>query len=144
LDARVVDEIGNDALDLVVSPAMGGIIVGYEVARQLDVPAIFSERSDGALALRRGFHIADGARVLMAEDVVTTGKSSLECMDCIAANGGRVVLACSLIDRSACTVDLGVPLVSLACLAVPVYDDASVPPGLAAIPAVKPGSRPTP
>ena len=75
---------------------------------------------------------------------MTTGRSSRECIDCIAANGGRVVVACSLIDRSAGTADLGVPLVSLAQLSIPVYDNASVPPELAAIPAVKPGSRPTP
>lgn len=144
LAALVVEELGPDALDLVVSPAMGGVVVGYEVARQLGVPAIFSERSDGEFTLRRGFRIPDGARVLMVEDVVTTGLSSRECIDCVTANGGRVVLACSLIDRSAGAADLGVPFVSLAQLAVPNYDVSSVPSELAAIPAVKPGSRPTP
>ncbi len=144
LAGRVVETIGPDALDLVVSPALGGVVVGYEVARQLGVPAIFTERTDGVLGLRRGFDIADGARVLMTEDIVTTGKSSRECIDCITAKGGRVVLACCLIDRSAGAADLGVPLVSLARLAIAIYEGGSLPPELAALPAVKPGSRPTP
>ena len=144
LAASVVEQIGPEALDLVVSPALGGVVVGYEVARQLGVPAIFTERTEGTLALRRGFDITAAARVLMAEDIVTTGRSSRECIDCITAAGGRVVLACCLIDRSSGSADLGVPLVSLARLTVPVYDRDSVPPELSAVPAVKPGSRPTP
>lgn len=144
LAGKIVAAIGADALDVVVSPAMGGVVVGYEMGRQLSVPAIFAERVDGALALRRGFELADGARVLMAEDVVTTGGSSRECIDCITGNGGRVVAASCLIDRSDGAADLGVPLVALARLAVPVYETTELPPELAALPAVKPGSRPRP
>ncbi len=140
IDAR----LGPGALDLVVSPAMGGVVVGYELARQLGLPAIFAERVDGEFVLRRGFDIPRGVRVLMAEDVITTGKSSRECIGCIAAAGGRVIAASCLIDRSDGAVDLGVPLIALAALAVPVYRPDALPPELAAVPATKPGSRPTP
>ncbi len=136
--------IGEGAIDMVVSPAMGGVVVGYEMGRQLGVPAIFTERVDGGLELRRGFSIEPSARVLMAEDIVTTGKSSRECIDCITANGGVVVAASCLIDRSDGAVDLGMPLVSLAGLAVPAYPADDLPPELAGTPAVKPGSRPQP
>ncbi len=136
--------IGEGAIDMVVSPAMGGVVVGYEMGRQLGVPAIFTERIDDGLELRRGFSIEPGARVLMAEDIVTTGKSSRECIDCISANGGVVVAASCLIDRSDGAVDLGLPLVSLAGLAVPAYAADDLPPELAGTPAVKPGSRPQP
>ena len=136
--------IGEGAIDMVVSPAMGGVVVGYEMGRQLSVPSIFTERVDDGLEFRRGFSIEPGARVLMAEDIVTTGKSSRECIDCISANGGVVVAASCLIDRSDGAVDLGLPLVSLAGLAVPAYAADNLPPELAGTPAVKPGSRPQP
>ena len=141
LAEKVVAEVGADALDAVVSPAMGGVIVGYEMGRQLSVPAMFAERVNGVFELRRGFELAAGARVLMAEDVVTTGKSSRECVACVDANGGRVIAASCLIDRSDGGADLGVPLVSLARLSVPVYEPDALPPELAALPAVKPGTR---
>ncbi|MCH9020294.1 MAG: orotate phosphoribosyltransferase [Proteobacteria bacterium] len=141
LAEKVVAEVGADALDAVVSPAMGGVIVGYEMGRQLSVPAMFAERVNGVFELRRGFELAAGARVLMAEDVVTTGKSSRECVACVDANGGRVIAASCLIDRSDGAADLGVPLVSLARLSVPVYEPDALPPELAALPAVKPGTR---
>ncbi len=141
LAEKVVAEVGSDALDIVVSPALGGVIVGYEMGRQLGVPAMFAERVNGVLELRRGFELPVGARVLMAEDVVTTGKSSRECIACIVANGGRVVAASCLIDRSDDAADLGVTLVSLARLSVPVYEPDALPPELAALPAVKPGSH---
>jgi orotate phosphoribosyltransferase len=128
-------------IDLVVSPAMGGVVVGYEMARQLGVPSIFTERVDGRFALRRGFSIEPGVKVLMVEDVVTTGLSSRECIDCIVENGGEVVGGACLIDRSAGKADIGVPLVPLARLDVPAYAPDALPPDLAAIPAVKPGSR---
>nr|WP_242508184.1 orotate phosphoribosyltransferase [Rhodothalassium salexigens] len=128
-------------VDMVVSPAMGGVVVGYEMGRQLGVPAIFAERVDGRLVLRRGFTIPKGARVLMVEDVVTTGLSSRECLDCIAAMGGQPVAAACLIDRSGGRAALGVDLVALATIDAPVYDADAVPEALAAIPAVKPGSR---
>lgn len=128
-------------IDLVASPAMGGVIVGYEVARQLGVPAIFFERVDGKLALRRGFTIEAGARVVMVEDIVTTGLSSRECIAGIAAEGGVSVGAACLIDRSGGTADLGVPLASLAGLDIPTFAADALPPELARIPATKPGSR---
>ncbi len=127
--------------DLVVSPAMGGVVVGYEVGRQLGVPAIFMERVDGRFALRRGFDIAPGARCLMVEDVVTTGLSSRECIAAIEAAGGICVAAACLADRSNGTADVGVPLVSLVALDVPSFAEDEVPPELAAIPVTKPGSR---
>ncbi len=131
----------DSAIDLVVSPAMGGVIVGYELARHLDVPAIFMERVDGKFALRRGFEIEKGAKVLMVEDIVTTGLSSRECIEAIGAHGGEVVGGACLIDRSNGKADIGVKLVSLIGLEVPVYDPDDLPESLAGIPAIKPGSR---
>jgi len=128
-------------IDMVVSPAMGGVVVGYEMGRQLGVKAIFTERVDGELTLRRGFEIPKGAHVLMAEDIVTTGLSSRECIKVIHDYGGNVVAASCLIDRSNGAVDVGVPLVSLAGLEISAYAADNLPPELAAIPAMKPGSR---
>jgi orotate phosphoribosyltransferase len=132
--------VGN-SVDLVASPAMGGVIVGYEMGRQLGVPAIFFERVDGKLVLRRGFTIPRGARVLMVEDIVTTGLSSRECIAGIAEEGGVTVGAACLVDRSGGKADLGVPLAALTVLEIPTYAAGNLPPELAAIPAVKPGSR---
>lgn len=140
LAAKVRAQIGGD-IDLVASPAMGGVIVGYEMARQLRVDSIFFERVDGKLALRRGFSIAKGARVLMVEDIVTTGLSSRECIAGIVEEGGQAVGAACLIDRSGGKADLGVPFAALARLEIPTYPADQLPAGLAAIPAVKPGSR---
>jgi len=137
---KVLAAVGN-GIDLVVSPAMGGVVVGYEMGRQLGVPAIFVERVDGKFALRRGFDIPEGARVLMVEDVVTTGLSSRECIGVIEALGGKVVAGASLVDRSDGKADIGVPLVPLVRLSVPAYPADQLPPDLAAIPAIKPGSR---
>lgn len=131
----------GEGIDMVASPAMGGVVVGYEMGRQLGVPALFFERVDGAFALRRGFSIPPGTRCLMAEDVVTTGLSSRECIAAIEAEGGRVVAACCLVDRSGGSSDVGVPLVPLVRMSVPVYRPDALPPELAAMPAVKPGSR---
>lgn len=139
LARRVKSEIGE--VDLVASPAMGGVIVGYEMARQLGVPAIFFERVDGKLVLRRGFDIEPGARVLMVEDIVTTGLSSRECIAGIGEEGGKTVGAACLIDRSNGSADVGVPLVALTRLDIPTYAADALPPALAAIAAVKPGSR---
>ncbi len=136
-----IREIPDIDIDLVVSPAMGGVVVGYEMARQLGVCSIFTERVDGVLALRRGFEIAQGSRILMAEDIVTTGLSSRECIKLITERGGNVVAASCLIDRSNGMADVGVPLVSLAGLEIPAYTADNLPPELAAIPARKPGSR---
>lgn len=129
------------AVDAVVAPAMGGVIVGYEVARQLGVASMFVERPTGTFELRRGFALAPGATVLMVEDVVTTGLSSREAIAAIHAAGGTVVAAACLVDRSDGTADVGVPLTSLLRLAVPSYAPDALPLELAALPAIKPGSR---
>ncbi len=140
LVAQLVPRLPQE-VDLVVSPALGGIVFGYEVGRQLGRPAIFAERVDGHFTLRRGFAIEPGQRILVAEDVVTTGLSTRECIACCEAEGGKVVAACSLVDRSGGKAEVGVPLVALTTLEVPTYPVDALPPELAAIPAVKPGSR---
>jgi orotate phosphoribosyltransferase len=132
---------GARRIDLVASPAMGGVVVGYEMGRQLGVPAVFFERVDGRFQLRRGFTIEPGARVLMVEDVVTTGLSSRECIAAIAAEGGETVAAACLVDRSGGKADLDVPLTALITLDIRNYAPDALPAELAAIPAVKPGSR---
>jgi orotate phosphoribosyltransferase len=142
LTARLRRELSGLAIDAVVAPALGGVVLGYELARQLGVLSLFVERVDGRFALRRGFALEPGSRVLLAEDVVTTGLSSRECMACVAAAGATVVAAACLIDRSGGRADLGVPLVALAELDLPVYAPDRLPPELAARPAIKPGSRP--
>ena len=139
--AAQVKALGIQSIDLVASPAMGGVIVGYEMGRQLGVPAIFFERVDGKLVLRRGFDIREGARVLMVEDIVTTGLSSRECIAGITEEGGVTVGASCLIDRSGGKADIGVPLAALTRLDIPTYPADQLPPELAAVPAVKPGSR---
>jgi orotate phosphoribosyltransferase len=128
-------------ISAVVSPAMGGVIAGQEVARALDVDAMFVERPAGIFELRRGFRLEPGQQVLMMEDVVTTGLSSREAMKAIAEAGGEVIAAASLVDRSNGTADLGVPFFPLIRLDVPSYEADSLPAELAAIPAIKPGSR---
>lgn len=127
--------------DLIVAPALGGIVLGYEIARQLGVPSIFVERVEGAFTLRRGFDIPAGSRIVIAEDVVTTGLSTRECIACCRTAGGEVVAATCLVDRSGGRAELGVPLICLATLDLPTYQRNKLPPELAAIPAVKPGSR---
>lgn len=139
--AEKVKDAGHGNIDLVVSPAMGGVIVGYEMARQLGVPAIFLERVDGKLVMRRGFTIEKRAKVLMVEDIVTTGLSSRECIAGIHEEGGITIAAACLINRSAGKADIGVPLHALTSLDVPTYPADHLPPELAAIPAYKPGSR---
>lgn len=131
----------RDSIDAVVSPAMGGVIAGHEMGRALGVPAMFLERPEGVFELRRGFRLDAGARVLMMEDVVTTGLSSREAIAAIGRAGGTVVAAASLVDRSGGTADLGVPFFPLIRIDVPTYEADALPPELAAIPAIKPGSR---
>jgi orotate phosphoribosyltransferase len=125
----------------VVSPAMGGIIIGHEMGRALGVDAMFVERPEGVFALRRGFTLAPGTKVLMVEDVVTTGLSSREAIAAIEAAGGVVIAAAAVVDRSAGTVELGVPFYPLIQLSFPTYAPDELPPELAATEAVKPGSR---
>ena len=125
----------------VVSPAVGGIIPGYETARHLGVPAIFTERVEGEFQLRRSFAVAPGEKVIVVEDIVSTGLSIRECIDCVKALGADVVAAACIVDRSGGEADIGVPLVSLTRYKVPAYAPDALPPELAAIPATKPGSR---
>ena len=140
LAGRLPKEI-REAIDIVVSPAMGGVIIGHEMGRALGVEALFVERPDGTFEFRRGFRLVPGQRVLMMEDVVTTGLSSREAIAAIKAEGGKVVAAAALVDRSNGSVDLGVPFFPLIRLEVPSYAADRLPPELAAIPAIKPGSR---
>ena len=128
-------------VDLVVSPAVGGIIPGYETARHLGVPAVYVEREEGAFRLRRGFEIAPGTRVVVVEDIVSTGLSGRECIEAVRALGADVRACACLVDRSAGEADIGVPLIALAEFKVPAYRPDRLPPELAAIPPVKPGSR---
>ncbi|MFT4078126.1 orotate phosphoribosyltransferase [Rhodomicrobium lacus] len=130
-----------DGIDLVVSPAMGGVVVGYEMGRQLGLPAIFFERVEGAFALRRGFRIEKGQRCIMVEDVVTTGLSSRECIEAAEAAGGTVVAAASLVDRSGGRAKLPVPFVPLIRLDIPIFPPDQIPASVKGIAAVKPGSR---
>ena len=131
----------RERIDAVVSPAMGGVIIGHEMGRALGRPAMFLERPQGIFELRRGFRIDSGTRVLMVEDVVTTGLSSREAIEAMRAAGGEVLAEAALVDRSSGKADLGVPFHPLIRIDVPTYEADSVPPELAAIPAVKPGSR---
>ncbi|MEP7130218.1 MAG: orotate phosphoribosyltransferase [Sphingomicrobium sp.] len=128
-------------VDAVVSPAMGGVIIGHEMARALGKPAMFVERPQGVFELRRGFHLDPGARVLMVEDVVTTGLSSREAIAAVREAGGEVIAEAALVDRSSGKADLGIPFFPLIRIDVPTYAADALPPELAAIPAVKPGSR---
>ncbi len=128
-------------IDYVIAPAMGAIIYGYEVARWLKVPFMFVERVDGAFALRRGFAVPTDARVLVVEDIVSTGLSARECIDAVRKAGGVVVALACLIDRSGGKADFDVPLIPLAELKVDAWPADDLPPHLAGVPAVKPGSR---
>jgi len=128
-------------LDCAISPAVGGIIPGYETARHLGIPSMYVEREGGSFKLRRDFHVELGARVVMVEDIVTTGLSSRECIAAICAAGGDVIAAACIVDRSGGKADVGVPLIALASLDVPAYLADALPPELAAIPVEDPGSR---
>lgn len=132
------------AVDVVVSPAIGGIVPGYETARHLGAKAIFVERDPGGpFILRRGFSIPAGTRAIIVEDIVTTGLSARECLACLADQPGDVIGAACLIDRSGGRGAIGVPLASLVTLDIPAYPADALPPELAALPATKPGSRMT-
>ncbi len=141
LAKKVQEHLGDTKIDMVVAPAMGGVIVGYEMARQMGVESVFCERVEGEFILRRGFDIPDGAKILLVEDVVTTGKSSLETVTCIQGYGGEVVAEASLVDRSNGKHGLPFPLISLMALDVQTYTPDDLPAALADILPVKPGSR---
>jgi orotate phosphoribosyltransferase len=140
LAEKLPEEVRN-AVEVVVSPAMGGVIIGHEMGRALGKPAMFVERPQGTFELRRGFRLKPGERALLVEDVVTTGLSSREAIAAIETAGGKVIGAASLVDRSGGNADLGVPYTPLIRIDVPAYSADALPPELASIPAVKPGSR---
>ena len=140
LAAKIPAEL-RERIQAVVSPAMGGVIIGHEMGRALGKPAMFVERPQGVFELRRGFRLEPGTKVLMVEDVVTTGLSSREAIEAVRAAGGDVIAEAALVDRSGGKADLGVPFVPLIRIDVPTYEAEAVPPELAAIPPIKPGSR---
>ena len=144
LGAALASKVASWRPDVVLSPALGGVIIGHEVARALTVRALFAERADGNLTLRRGFALKRGERVLIVEDVVTTGGSTRETIDVATSSGAQVVGATALIDRSGGAASLGVPFEALARLALPTYEPANCPLCAQGLPVVKPGSRPTP
>ena len=139
---KINNSIDLDDIDMIVSPAMGGVIVGYELSRHIKKPNIFAERKEGKFSIRRGFQINKGQKILVVEDIVTTGKSSLECFECIRELGGEVIAEAALINRGGDSVDLGVPLITLANLNIPNFNFNNLPEDLKNMPAIKPGSRP--
>jgi orotate phosphoribosyltransferase len=147
LAKALADRIPSDlraSIATVVSPAMGGVIIGHEMGRALGIDAMFVERPSGTFELRRGFALQPGEKVLLVEDVVTTGLSSREAIAAVEAAGGKVVAAASLVDRSGGTADFPVPFFPLIALDFPTYAPDEVPAALAATPATKPGSRAKP
>src|SRR5512134_3289693 len=141
LCAAMAASFKNDRIDVVIAPALGGVFVSHETARALGVRALFAERMNGELTLRRGFTIKPGERVLVVEDVITTGKSTKETIRVVQQAGGVAVAAASLVDRSGGKADLGVPYKSLVTLNVPTYTPESCPLCKAGSHPVKPGSR---
>lgn len=144
LAKKIENKLGKNFADIVVAPAMGGVIVGYEMGRQLGLPTIFCERVNGQFELRRGFELFKNTRVLVVEDVITTGKSSLETFELVKKFGAKVVAEASLVDRSNdknLEEKMGVPIVSLLTIEVKTFDENNVPEELKNIPAIKPGSR---
>lgn len=141
LCSELVDRLGPTGASVVVAPALGGVLVAHEVARALGTRALFTERQSGIMSLRRGFSLKPGEPTLVVEDVITTGGSTRETMECVQEAGGRVVAAGSLVDRSGGAADLGVPKASLVTLTVQNYDPANCPLCKSGSPAVKPGSR---
>ena len=142
--AQTIPDVLRDSINVVLSPAMGGIIIGHEMGRALGKDALFLERPEGVFELRRGFAVEPGQRALMVEDVVTTGLSSREAIAAAEKAGVTVVAEASLVDRSNGSVDLGVPFFPLIRLDVPTYAADALPPELEALPAIKPGSRAKP
>ena len=144
LAKKITETLGDNFADIVVAPAMGGVVVVYELARQLNLPTIFCERVNGIFELRRGFELPQNARVLVVEDVITTGKSSLETFDLIKKLGGKIIAEACLVDRSGdknLAQKIGVPVVSLMTIAVQTFDKNNIPENLKNVEAVKPGSR---
>lgn len=141
LARAVAARFTGQRIETVAAPAIGGIVIGYEVARALGARSIWTEREAGAMTLRRGFTLRPGESVLVVEDVITTGSSTRETVEALRACGGRIVAAASIIDRSCGRADVGVPRVALATLDVPAYAPSACPACQRGEPAVKPGSR---
>lgn len=141
LGRALAEQVRHVNAQVVLSPAMGGIIIGHEVGRGLGIGAIFAERQDGKLALRRGFAINPGERVLVVEDVLTTGLSTRETIDVARGAGAQVVGACAIINRSGGDPSLGIPFAALVDYALPTYEAADCPLCAEGKPVVKPGSR---
>ncbi|MAW79532.1 MAG: orotate phosphoribosyltransferase [Parvularcula sp.] len=139
LAEKIMGEVKD--IDYVVSPAMGAIIYGYETARHLKVPFMFLERVDGEFQLRRGFSIEKGARVVVVEDIVSTGLSAREAILAVKKAGGDVLALGCLVDRSAGAADIGAPVIPLAEIKVEAWEPDNLPAHLKGVPAVKPGSR---
>ncbi len=142
LGRAIADRVRELRATVVLSPALGGVVIGQEVGRALGVRAIFCERQDGALALRRGFTLDPLDRILVVEDVMTTGGSTRETMQVAKAAGGQVVGTASIVDRSGGTISFDVPFTSLLAIALPTYEPEKCPLCAQGLPVVKPGSRP--
>lgn len=141
LGAALAEKVRSLGATTVISPAMGGLVIGQEVARQLGIRFIFAEKEDGKLVLRRGFKIKNDERLLVVEDVVTKGGRVQETIEIVRSNGGIVCGVAMVVDRSNGTVDLGVPTFSLLALNVEAFPADNLPPDLASTPATKPGSK---
>jgi orotate phosphoribosyltransferase len=142
--AAIAEHYRGDQIETVASPAIGGLIIGYEVARHLGAGFVWTERDRGAMTLRRGFSLREGERVLVIEDVITTGGSTRETIECLNAAGAKVIGAASIIDRSGGIADVGAPRISLAALNVPAVDPSDCASCKRGELAIKPGSRQTP
>lgn len=138
---EIAEHFLDTGIDTVASPAIGGLVIGYATAAAMNVRFIWTERQNGEMTLRRGFNLKSGERILVVEDVITTGGSTRECIGALTANGGNVVAAASIIDRSNGAADVGVPRISLVSLDVPSYTPDVCPMCAAGVEAVKPGSR---
>lgn len=137
----VAEHFAGSGIETVASPAIGGLVIGYAVAEALNVRFLWTERQEGRMALRRGFSLRPGERILVVEDVITTGGSTRECIAALEQHEGKVVAAASIIDRSNGAADVGVPRISLAQMDVPSYKPENCPMCASGDPAVKPGSR---
>lgn len=137
----IAEKLAAEQFDTVASPAIGGLVIGYETAKALNVRFIWTERQDGTMTLRRGFSIKENERILVVEDVITTGGSTRECIAALESRGARVAAAASIIDRSGGAADVGVPRIALAALEVPSYTPEDCPMCHRGVEAVKPGSR---
>jgi orotate phosphoribosyltransferase len=137
----IAEKLAAEQFDTVASPAIGGLVIGYETARALNVRFIWTERENGVMTLRRGFSVKAGERVLVVEDVITTGGSTRECIEALESRGAKIVAAASIIDRSGGAADVGVPRIALATLEVPAYKPEDCPMCQRGVEAVKPGSR---